>query len=110
MALGDPVCSSVLTDVDADSSFSRQYIPNAPIFLVGLKADLRGDAALERKLKERGEAFVTENEAVKVAKDIKAHAYKVRYRCMQHACAYPIPTQTGAGVLREDAEGSPRAV
>lgn len=57
----------------------RQYIPSAPIFLVGLKADLRGDVELERRLKERGEAFVTEAEAQKIAKEIKAVAYKVRF-------------------------------
>lgn len=100
MAARNPV--SVPRSLSSDElTPCRQYIPNAPIFLVGLKADLRGDVALERKLKERGEAFVTEAEATKLAKEIKAHAYKVRsLHCITWLTIY-------AGVLGEDSEGAP---
>lgn len=105
VAARNPVCLPSSSSSDEALTPRRQYIPNAPIFLVGLKSDLRGDVALERKLKERGEAFVTEAEATKLVKEIKAHAYKVRLHHI--ACVGFCLLTIYAGVLGEDSEGSP---
>ncbi len=53
----------------------QKYAPNAPVILVGLKADAREDAEVVQMLRQRGLAPVTRDEGAQLATKINAKAF-----------------------------------
>jgi len=53
----------------------KHYMPNVPIVLVGAKADMRGNEAVEKQLAMLGEHMVTEEEGQKLAEEVGAAQY-----------------------------------
>lgn len=53
----------------------EHHAPNVPIILVGTKLDLREDEATREQLRKMKQTPVSYEEAVQVAKEIKAYKY-----------------------------------
>lgn len=60
------------------------HAPNTPLLLVGTKIDLRQDAGMIEKLRERGQAPITYEQGVQLAKEIGAVKYLECSALTQH--------------------------
>ena len=53
----------------------KHYCPGIPFVLVGTQSDLRDDPNIKAKLSRSNQAFISEQEAIKLAKKLKAVTY-----------------------------------
>jgi small GTP-binding protein len=75
------VCFSVASPSSFDNVRSKwlpelnQHAPGVPLILVGTKSDMRGDSSVAEELATRGQAMVTEEQALQMVKTIGAIRY-----------------------------------
>jgi len=75
------ICFSIVSYDSAESVLKkwldevRSKCPNAPLFLVGTKSDLRDNAELKEQLKKENKAPISKEEGERLAACIGAHKY-----------------------------------
>ncbi|KAL1631862.1 Rho GTPase protein rac1 [Neofusicoccum ribis] len=75
------ICFSIVSPPSFDNVKAKWYpeiehhAPGVPIILVGTKLDLRDDEATRESLRQKKMAPIQYEQAVQVAKEIKAHKY-----------------------------------
>ncbi|PSK34913.1 Ras-like protein 4 [Elsinoe australis] len=71
------ICFSIVSPPSFDNWYPEieHHAPNVPIILVGTKLDLRDDPSTQESLRQKKMAPIQYEQAVQLAKEIKAHKY-----------------------------------